>query len=87
MDPQPTPRRLPEDVKFRVLIIGRANAGKTTILQRVCDTTNSPAIYGVDPSGIRKLVRSQSQSTLSLSSSRQVELEPTIEVGQTYPSL
>ena len=27
--------RLP-NVKFRVLIIGRANAGKTTILQRVC---------------------------------------------------
>ncbi|KAI6013781.1 hypothetical protein EDC04DRAFT_2757514 [Pisolithus marmoratus] len=24
--------------KFRVLVIGRANAGKTTILQRVCKT-------------------------------------------------
>ena len=33
------------NVKFRVLIIGRANAGKTTILQRVCDTTESPEIY------------------------------------------
>ncbi|KAH8995784.1 hypothetical protein EDB86DRAFT_2804379 [Lactarius hatsudake] len=32
-------------VRFRVLIIGRANAGKTTILQRVCDTTGSPIIY------------------------------------------
>jgi len=32
-------------VKFRVLIIGRANAGKTSILQRVCDTTESPVIY------------------------------------------
>ncbi|KAF8259475.1 hypothetical protein EI94DRAFT_1615843, partial [Lactarius quietus] len=31
--------------KFRVLIVGRANAGKTTILQRVCDTTESPTIY------------------------------------------
>ena len=29
---------------FRVLIIGRANAGKTSILQRICDTTESPAI-------------------------------------------
>ena len=37
-------RRLPE-INFRVLIIGRANAGKTSILQRVCDTTDSPAVY------------------------------------------
>jgi len=32
-------------INFRVLIIGRANAGKTSILQRVCDTTESPTIY------------------------------------------
>ena len=37
-------RRLPK-IKFRVLIIGRANAGKTSILQRVCDTSDSPVIY------------------------------------------
>ena len=30
---------------FRVLTIGRANAGKTSILQRICDTTESPFIY------------------------------------------
>ncbi|KAH8995702.1 hypothetical protein EDB92DRAFT_1845570 [Lactarius akahatsu] len=44
MDPQQPPRRIPK-IKFRVLIIGRANAGKTSILQRVCDTTDSPIIY------------------------------------------
>ncbi|KAF8260846.1 hypothetical protein EI94DRAFT_1811174 [Lactarius quietus] len=45
---QSTPdRRLP-DIKFRVLIIGRANAGKTSILQRVCDTTDSPVVYRGD---------------------------------------
>ena len=32
-------------IDFRVLIIGRANAGKTSILQRVCHTTDSPAVY------------------------------------------
>ncbi|KAG2072219.1 hypothetical protein BDR04DRAFT_1153482 [Suillus decipiens] len=31
--------------RFRILIIGRANAGKTTILQRVCNTGEEPAIY------------------------------------------
>ncbi|KAI9447334.1 hypothetical protein BJY52DRAFT_1206550 [Lactarius psammicola] len=39
------PRRQVPDIQFRVLIIGRANAGKTSILQRVCDTTESPIIY------------------------------------------
>ena len=40
--------QVPAYVKFRVLIIGRANAGKTSILQRVCDTTESPVVNSVD---------------------------------------
>ncbi|KAI9433128.1 hypothetical protein H4582DRAFT_1857037 [Lactarius indigo] len=44
MDTQQPGRRIPE-IKFRVLIIGRANAGKTSILQRICETTESPVIY------------------------------------------
>lgn len=31
--------------QFRILIIGRANAGKTTILQKVCGTTEKPTVY------------------------------------------
>ena len=31
--------------RFRVLIIGRANAGKTTVLQRICNSTEDPEIY------------------------------------------
>ncbi|KAG2335633.1 hypothetical protein BDR05DRAFT_1006609 [Suillus weaverae] len=30
--------------RFRILVIGRANAGKTTILQRVCNTRDNPEI-------------------------------------------
>ncbi|KAG0693188.1 hypothetical protein DFH29DRAFT_816619 [Suillus ampliporus] len=42
MDPQ----RLRETIgRFRILILGRANAGKTTILQKVCNTTENPEIY------------------------------------------
>jgi GTPase SAR1 family protein len=51
----PSPR-LP-NVQFRVLVIGRANAGKTSILQRVCDTTESPEIYRRGPRGTRERVR------------------------------
>ncbi|KAF5378748.1 hypothetical protein D9615_007008 [Tricholomella constricta] len=43
--------------KFRILIIGRANAGKTTILQKVCKTNELPEVfdyagYEVDQAGI-----------------------------------
>jgi GTPase SAR1 family protein len=38
-------RQIMRDLKFRLLVLGRANAGKTTILQRVCETTESPKIY------------------------------------------
>ncbi|KIK19587.1 hypothetical protein PISMIDRAFT_107293 [Pisolithus microcarpus 441] len=31
--------------RFRVLVMGRANAGKTTILQRVCNSTDKPKIF------------------------------------------
>ncbi|KIK15836.1 hypothetical protein PISMIDRAFT_686942 [Pisolithus microcarpus 441] len=30
---------------FCILVMGRANAGKTTILQRVCNTTDNPEIF------------------------------------------
>ena len=59
MATQQYPSRFP-DLNFRVLIIGRANAGKTSILQRVCDTTESPEIYRRGPDGTRHQVCSRS---------------------------
>src|SRR6266850_1706963 len=74
------------DIKLRVLIIGRANAGKTSILQRVCDTTESPRIYRRGQSGRRERVRFSFLATLSISSSRQVQLDATTEVRHAYAS-
>lgn len=37
--------------KFRVLVIGRSNAGKTTLLQRFCNTTDQPQVF--DTKGIQ----------------------------------
>ncbi|KAJ8582763.1 hypothetical protein M405DRAFT_885148 [Rhizopogon salebrosus TDB-379] len=34
--------------RFRILVVGRANAGKTTLLQKVCDTTEKPEIFDGD---------------------------------------
>ncbi|KAG9313183.1 GTP-binding protein [Chiua virens] len=31
--------------RFRILIIGRANAGKTTILKQICNSTEDPEVY------------------------------------------
>ncbi|KAG9317845.1 hypothetical protein JVU11DRAFT_2071 [Chiua virens] len=31
--------------RFRILIVGRANAGKTTILKQICNSTEDPVIY------------------------------------------
>ncbi|KAG1871884.1 hypothetical protein C8R48DRAFT_595203 [Suillus tomentosus] len=40
--------------RFRVLIMGRANAGKTTILQKVCNTTDQPEIYDTQGNKVRR---------------------------------
>ena len=52
MAPQQNQLQVP-NFRLRILIIGRANAGKTTILKRVCDTTQSPKVYRLDESGQR----------------------------------
>lgn len=31
--------------RFRILVIGRSNAGKTTLLQRLCGTTDQPRVF------------------------------------------
>ena len=31
--------------RFRILIVGWANAGRTTILRGICDTTENPEAY------------------------------------------
>ena len=71
---------------FRVLVIGRANAGKTSLLQRVCDTTDSPEVYRVGQRVGRRLQRvcSVFVVALSISYSGQVLLEPTMEVVHAY---
>ncbi|KAJ6555912.1 hypothetical protein B0H19DRAFT_994295 [Mycena capillaripes] len=63
-------RPLP-NVKFRVLVAGRANAGKTTILQRVCETTESPKVYQVTIDHMGREIRSE-----------KIQLNPSSERGK-----
>jgi len=43
---------------FRILVIGRANAGKTTLLKRVCNTTEEPCIYDERNNDLVRLIYS-----------------------------
>jgi hypothetical protein len=92
MDAQQDLPHVPSNVTFRVLIIGRANAGKTSILQRVCGTTESPEMYSVDSGGRRIPVLTSSFVTvvaLPISSSNQIQLEldPSMEVCLLFLSM
>ncbi|KAG8855108.1 hypothetical protein FRB91_002631 [Serendipita sp. 411] len=48
--------------RFRILIIGRANAGKTTILQKVCNTTELPVVYNTEGKEIDPVILEASAS-------------------------
>ena len=47
--------------RFRILVIGRANAGKTTLLQRVCNTTEDPCIYDDDNKNLVSVHRTEDE--------------------------
>jgi septin family protein len=49
--------------RFRILVIGRANAGKTTILQKVCNTTEQPVIHTASGEMVRNLSMSLGESS------------------------
>ena len=70
------------DTQFRVLIVGRANAGKTSILQRVCETTESPLIYR----GNKKVRRPRFCLRVFTGIAHQVTLSPTMEVSDNRTS-
>ena len=74
-------------IQFRVLVLGRENAGKTTILQRVCDTTESPTIYRLGEDGEREEVRHPRFVCESDLTANQVKLEPSMGVSDNRSSL
>ncbi|KAI5996451.1 hypothetical protein F5J12DRAFT_896178 [Pisolithus orientalis] len=45
LDPAEAKKQIDRIPRFRILVLGRASAGKTTVLQRVCSTTDQPEIF------------------------------------------
>src|ERR1700709_1308849 len=49
--------------RFRILVVGRANAGKTTLLQRICNTTEKPEIFDREGNKVDRTFHATSAST------------------------
>jgi GTPase SAR1 family protein len=69
---------------FRILVIGRANAGKTTLLKRVCNTKDDPCIYNEQSKDLVlfQVILETSDSPLTIRFLKQIE--PTSDVCASY---
>ena len=56
LDPAQVKKHFDRIDRFRILVIGRSNAGKTTILQRVCNTTELPEIFNARGEKVKYLL-------------------------------
>ena len=56
LDPAQVKEHFDRIGRFRILVIGRSNAGKTTLLQRVCNTTELPEIFNVKGEKVESLL-------------------------------
>jgi len=72
IDPDEAAKLQAKYTQFRILVIGRANAGKTTLLKRVCNTTEEPSIYDEEKNLVRyrPIVIPHSHRSFTYSSNR-----------------
>ena len=56
LDPAQVKKHFDRIGRFRILVIGRSNAGKTTLLQRVCNTTELPKIFNAKGEKVKCLL-------------------------------
>ena len=56
LDPAQVKEHFDRIGRFRILVIGRSNAGKTTLLQRVCNTTELPEIFNAKGEKVKFLL-------------------------------
>ena len=56
LDPEEVQEQFDRIGRFRILVVGRSNAGKTTLLRRVCNTTEDPEIYNSNGEKVKYLI-------------------------------
>ena len=55
LDPLEVKKHFDRIGHFRILVLGRSNAGKTTLLQRVCNTTELPEVVNAKGEKVKYL--------------------------------
>ena len=64
LDPAKVKEQFDRIRRFRILVVGRSNAGKTTLLQRVCKTTELPEIYNSNGKKVKYLIVQRHRSLM-----------------------
>ena len=74
--------------RFRILVIGRANAGKTTILRRLCNTTGEAIIFSPNGEKVSKVkVNARYSRFYPCSQIESSTLNPTTRVSNSRTSI
>ena len=66
LDPDEVKKHFDRIGRFRVLVVGRSNAGKTTLLQRICNTTELPDIYNSKGEKVQYLIMQRHRSLIGM---------------------
>ena len=64
LDPAQVKEQFDRIGRFRILVVGRSNAGKTTLLRRVCNTTEDPEIYNSKGEKVKHLIVQRHKSLI-----------------------
>ena len=64
LDPAKVKEQFDRIRRFRILVVGRSNAGKTTLLQRVCKTTELPEIYNSNGEKVKYFIVQRHRSLM-----------------------
>ena len=71
---------------FRVLILGRSNAGKTMLLQCVCNTTELPEIFNAKGKKVKYLILPYHTMSFKLLMYGILQIDPAIVQGSLEAS-
>ena len=83
MDPETVRKHFDRIGCFRILVIGRSNAGKTTLLQRVCNTTELPEVFNAKGEKVKCLVALFGEVIYEYSQLDPTVVQGSLEVGLT----